>query len=203
MEVGDLLGVMDHELAKVDDALTVRELIARLPAREQEILALRFYGNRSQAEIAAMTGISQMHVSRLLSSTLRWLRAGLLTDTVAPYTGTADEGPDGHTLTIAVSNHEGVARLAVRGEVDHDNVDELRPILFFCCRNARRGVTVDLRHVGLLDAAAIAALAGAYGVAWRRGIRLTLVNPSDTVRRSLAVAGLGRLLTDSVAPAPA
>lgn len=89
----------------------------------------------------------------------------------------------------------------MRGEVDHDTIEELRPILVFCCRNARRGVTVDLRHVPLLDAAAIAALAAAYRVAWRRGVRLSVVNPAGTVRRSLAIAGLGRLLTGTVAPA--
>jgi RNA polymerase sigma-B factor len=38
---------------------------------------LRFFGNLTQSEIATLTGISQMHVSRLLSSTLARLRAAL------------------------------------------------------------------------------------------------------------------------------
>jgi RNA polymerase sigma-B factor len=49
-----------------------------LPAREQRILLLRFYGNMSQAEIAEQFGISQMHVSRLLAHALGHLRACLL-----------------------------------------------------------------------------------------------------------------------------
>lgn len=45
-----------------------------LPEREQHILALRFWGNLSQAEIGGRLGISQMHVSRLLSRALTQLR---------------------------------------------------------------------------------------------------------------------------------
>ena len=38
---------------------------------------LRFFGNMTQTQIAQYVGISQMHVSRLLSQTLAALRAGL------------------------------------------------------------------------------------------------------------------------------
>ena len=41
---------------------------------------LRFFGNMTQSQIAADIGISQMHVSRLLSQTLAKLREGLLKD---------------------------------------------------------------------------------------------------------------------------
>ena len=41
---------------------------------------LRFFDGRTQSEIAAELGISQMHVSRLLARTLAQLRTGLLTD---------------------------------------------------------------------------------------------------------------------------
>ena len=49
----------------------------RLPERERRIVALRFYGNQTQAEIAAQVGLSQMHVSRLLHHSLRFLRRRL------------------------------------------------------------------------------------------------------------------------------
>jgi RNA polymerase sigma-B factor len=45
-----------------------------LPEREQRILNLRFYGNLTQAEIGQRLGISQMHVSRLLTRALAYLR---------------------------------------------------------------------------------------------------------------------------------
>jgi RNA polymerase sigma-B factor len=38
---------------------------------------MRFYGNMTQTEIAAQVGVSQMHVSRLLSRSLMMLREAL------------------------------------------------------------------------------------------------------------------------------
>jgi RNA polymerase sigma-B factor len=81
-ELGDLIGETDAAVDLVDDRLTVAYLIARLPARERQLLAMRFYGNRTQAEIAAELGVSQMQVSRLLSRALSWLRAAMLSDAV-------------------------------------------------------------------------------------------------------------------------
>jgi RNA polymerase sigma-B factor len=49
--------------------------LAALPERERNIIGLRFFEGLSQSEIAARVGISQMHVSRLLSRSLRQLRA--------------------------------------------------------------------------------------------------------------------------------
>jgi RNA polymerase sigma-B factor len=40
-------------------------------------LTLRFYGNLTQNEIAEKVGISQMHVSRLITAALRTLRQHL------------------------------------------------------------------------------------------------------------------------------
>ena len=48
--------------------------MATLPEREQAILRMRFVEGRTQSEIAAVVGVSQMHVSRLLSSSFRVLR---------------------------------------------------------------------------------------------------------------------------------
>ncbi|MBW6435575.1 sigma-70 family RNA polymerase sigma factor, partial [Actinoplanes hulinensis] len=45
--------------------------------REQKILTLRFYGNLTQSQIADQIGISQMHVSRLLTKALTKLRRQL------------------------------------------------------------------------------------------------------------------------------
>jgi RNA polymerase sigma-B factor len=51
-----------------------------LPEREQRILILRFYGNLTQAEIGQRLGISQMHVSRLLTRALAYLRDKLTSE---------------------------------------------------------------------------------------------------------------------------
>lgn len=50
------------------------EQMLLLPAREQEIVYLRFFEDLTQAEIAERVGISQMHVSRLLARALERLR---------------------------------------------------------------------------------------------------------------------------------
>ena len=44
------------------------------PAREREILRLRFEEGLTQSEIAERVGVSQMHVSRLMRDALRELR---------------------------------------------------------------------------------------------------------------------------------
>ncbi|TCB94289.1 SigB/SigF/SigG family RNA polymerase sigma factor [Micromonospora zingiberis] len=90
-EFGDLVGESDIALESVDDRVTVSGLLHRLPWRERRILAMRFYGNQTQAEIAARFGISQMHVSRLLSRALTWLRQAMLADAPPPWQNGAAE----------------------------------------------------------------------------------------------------------------
>jgi RNA polymerase sigma-B factor len=68
------LGDLDPGLDLVEDRMAVIPLLAELPERERRILQLRFFHDMTQTEIAALTGISQMHVSRLLSRTLGTLR---------------------------------------------------------------------------------------------------------------------------------
>ena len=62
------------------DLETIKPLLAQLSAREQRIVAMRFLDNRTQQEIADAVGISQMHVSRLLTRILGRLRDELLSD---------------------------------------------------------------------------------------------------------------------------
>lgn len=74
------LGELDEGLELVEQRETLRPLLARLPARERRILALRFVRGMSQSQIATEVGISQMHVSRLLSRSLEAMREGLTED---------------------------------------------------------------------------------------------------------------------------
>lgn len=76
--VGEYLGSEDPALDAFIDGHALGPLIDELPERERTILLLRFFGNKTQSEIAADVGLSQMHVSRLLSQTLRQLRRELL-----------------------------------------------------------------------------------------------------------------------------
>ena len=67
----------DDAVADVDhavDSVVVRELMNELDQRERTILYLRYFGQLSQSEIAERVGISQVHVSRLLRSSVSALR---------------------------------------------------------------------------------------------------------------------------------
>jgi RNA polymerase sigma-B factor len=70
----DILGFTDGELDRVEVRALVGSLVRSLPERERTMLALRFVHEKTQAEIAAVLCISQMHVSRLLTRTLAALR---------------------------------------------------------------------------------------------------------------------------------
>ncbi|MEU1085433.1 RNA polymerase sigma factor SigF [Streptomyces sp. NPDC005576] len=75
--LADRLGYVDHGLEGIEYIESLKPLIASLPARDRLILSLRFVTNLTQSEIGEELGISQMHVSRLLSRTLDRLREGL------------------------------------------------------------------------------------------------------------------------------
>lgn len=56
---------------------TLKQAILRLSTRERRIIYLRFYGGLSQAEIADRLELSQMHISRLLSKSIKHLQEEL------------------------------------------------------------------------------------------------------------------------------
>ncbi|MEU3416693.1 RNA polymerase sigma factor SigF [Streptomyces sp. NPDC006658] len=78
--LGDSLGGPDPGFDLVVDRAAVRPCLEALPERERTILYLRFFGGMTQSRIAAQLGISQMHVSRLLSGCFDRLREELLTE---------------------------------------------------------------------------------------------------------------------------
>lgn len=62
---------------QVERRVLLHPLLDALPDAEREVLILRFIGSRTQAEIARLTGRSQMQVSRLLARALVHLHEGL------------------------------------------------------------------------------------------------------------------------------
>ncbi|MCX4994097.1 RNA polymerase sigma factor SigF [Streptomyces longwoodensis] len=75
--LADRIGYEDHGLEGIEYVESLKPLIAELAPRDRTILSLRFVANMTQSEIGDELGISQMHVSRLLSRTLVRLRRGL------------------------------------------------------------------------------------------------------------------------------
>jgi RNA polymerase sigma-B factor len=68
------LSVDDPGFDRVVDAQQLVWAIRRLPVRQRRVVLLRFYDGMTQTEIAERIGVSQMHVSRLVRSSLRSMR---------------------------------------------------------------------------------------------------------------------------------
>ncbi|MFJ6621444.1 SigB/SigF/SigG family RNA polymerase sigma factor [Kitasatospora sp. NPDC091335] len=75
--LGERLGEEDRDLSLVEDLVALKPLVGALPERDRLILSMRFCEDMTQSQIGERLGLSQMHVSRLLSRTLRRLREGL------------------------------------------------------------------------------------------------------------------------------
>ncbi|MER7953688.1 MULTISPECIES: RNA polymerase sigma factor SigF [unclassified Streptomyces] len=76
--LAEFIGVEDPALELFEEFHTLAPLLVELDERSRRILHLRFVEERTQSEIGKELGISQMHVSRLLSRNLEQLRKGML-----------------------------------------------------------------------------------------------------------------------------
>ena len=75
--IGETIGFDDDGLAIAERWHEIETVLDTLDDREQQILHLRFFEDMTQAEIAEIIGVSQVHVSRLLSRSLEKVRARL------------------------------------------------------------------------------------------------------------------------------
>ncbi|MFJ8885780.1 RNA polymerase sigma factor SigF [Streptomyces sp. NPDC102402] len=73
----DLLGEDDPGMESVENLHTLAPLLRQLDDRERKIVRMRFGQEMTQAQIGAELGVSQMHVSRLLSRIVQRLRTGM------------------------------------------------------------------------------------------------------------------------------
>lgn len=62
------------EMGELINKMTIRKLIKELEAREQEIIVLRYYKQKTQVEVAKALGISQVQVSRIEKKILLEMR---------------------------------------------------------------------------------------------------------------------------------
>jgi RNA polymerase sigma-B factor len=69
---------VDPGFDMVENLHVLKPAIAALPQRERDIVSMRFGEELTQAQIGERLGLSQMHVSRLLSRILATLRAELV-----------------------------------------------------------------------------------------------------------------------------
>jgi RNA polymerase sigma-B factor len=78
VSLAELIGEEDPGVEHALDMAALHAHWCELPERQQRILLLRFYGNMTQSQIAEQLGLSQMHVSRLISQSLSYLRERIL-----------------------------------------------------------------------------------------------------------------------------
>jgi RNA polymerase sigma-B factor len=75
--MGDMLTHPSDDMERVEAVASVRAVISGLSPADRRLLRLRFVEERTQADIGAQLGISQMQVSRRLSAVLAGLRRRL------------------------------------------------------------------------------------------------------------------------------
>ncbi|MFI7085162.1 RNA polymerase sigma factor SigF [Streptomyces anulatus] len=75
---GDVKGDVDPAMELVENLHALAPLLEDLDDRDREIVAMRFGQEMTQAQIGVHLGISQMHVSRLLTRLLAKLRRSML-----------------------------------------------------------------------------------------------------------------------------
>jgi RNA polymerase sigma-B factor len=73
--LGDLLGATDDGFRQAEHRALLMTVLDEISERDREILRLRFEEDMTQQQIAAVIGVSQMQVSRLLRRSLATLRA--------------------------------------------------------------------------------------------------------------------------------
>ncbi len=71
-------GDVDPAMELVENLHALAPLLKDLDDRDREIVAMRFGQEMTQAQIGVHLGISQMHVSRLLTRLLAKLRRSML-----------------------------------------------------------------------------------------------------------------------------
>jgi RNA polymerase sigma-B factor len=74
---GETLGAVDGHFELAEDRATLQEAMKQIPSRDRRVLQMRFLEDRTQSDIAAHIGVSQMQVSRILRRALERLRQAI------------------------------------------------------------------------------------------------------------------------------
>ncbi|GAB2584747.1 hypothetical protein Aab01nite_53780 [Paractinoplanes abujensis] len=176
----DIIGDMDTALEAVCDRMAVRAHITRLPPRTREVITRYFYAGRTQLQIAADLGISQMTVSRLLSAGLAALRTHMSHDHRPP-------AAEASSSTCRISEVAGRCVIVAPSAVPDDtSAATLRDTLVDLAFTRRpRTIVVDLRHLRQAPRALARTLLDAYRAAGHTGVRFVVVNLGPRVHQLL------------------
>ena len=105
------------------------------------------------------------------------------------------------SLVVSIDWVGGAVLLS--GELDREGAHHLVDALTALSATAHREWVVDTAEVTWCDASGLRALAQAHALAVSSGRALRLVRPSRCVDRLVTLSGLGQLIADGLASAPA
>ncbi len=71
-------GAGDYEKEQVLNHLVLRQLLDTLSEKEQELIKMRYFQDKTQSEVAGKMGISQVQVSRMEKKILLRMRGELM-----------------------------------------------------------------------------------------------------------------------------
>ncbi|MBI4942802.1 MAG: SigB/SigF/SigG family RNA polymerase sigma factor [Actinobacteria bacterium] len=77
VSIADSVGAAEPQYDLVEDIVSLRDALETVAPRERRILALRYFHELTQQQIAQEVGVTQMQVSRLLTRTHEQLRREL------------------------------------------------------------------------------------------------------------------------------
>ena len=71
--LGDQIADKNKE-DELENHMVLKKLLQELPEKDKSIISMRYFGNKTQSQVAEMMGISQVQVSRLEKKILLRLR---------------------------------------------------------------------------------------------------------------------------------
>jgi anti-anti-sigma factor len=110
--------------------------------------------------------------------------------------GRRTDRPGADRLRVEVIDGSRSARLALHGEFDIASADDAGRALQELLRRDLDAVVIDLSGLAFIDSTGVKFLVDGRDTARARGVRLTLVQGGDPVRRVLMVSGVTALFED-------
>ena len=99
------------------------------------------------------------------------------------------------TARVSVSLGGNDMLCSIHGDIDHHNARVIRmQIDDELYKQRPRKLTLDLSRVEFMDSSGLGLILGRFNKASEIGTEFTLLNPADSVRRILDVAGIARMI---------
>ena len=97
--------------------------------------------------------------------------------------------------SVTVRVNGAVMTAQIDGEIDHHGARKVREQIDECFAQSGAGrLVLDMSQVRFMDSSGLGLILGRYAKAQALGATFCVVEPSDSVRRVLDIAGAGRIV---------